>query len=146
MAVNLQGFIRATMDLDLMISLDEGNVRKFIEAVREGGYRPRAPVSLDDFGDPAKRREWIEGKNMRVFSVYNPCEEYEQVDVLLTPVIDFSAAYERRQMVRVGDLEFGIASIDDLISLKQATGRERDGMDIRALQRIKELKHGQGSE
>jgi hypothetical protein len=71
-AVNLYGYIRATMDLDMLLMLDDVNTGKFIKIAKKLGYQPRVPVAIDDFSDPVKRKEWIRKKNMKVFSVYNP--------------------------------------------------------------------------
>ena len=140
-AVNLYGFIRATMDLDVFMMLDDVNIGKFVKIVKELGYEPRVPVAMDDFADPAKRREWINKKNMVVFSVYNPDDNMEHVDILLEDKIDFHEAYKRREIIKSGGLTINLISLDDLIRLKEIAGRERDKIDIKALQKIKELRN-----
>lgn len=57
-AVNLLGVPRMTKDLDLMLDLEDDNLKRFVSAAKELGYRPRAPVSLDEFEDAAKRASW----------------------------------------------------------------------------------------
>jgi predicted nucleotidyltransferase len=140
-AVNLHGYIRATMDLDVFMMLDDVNTGKFIKIVKELGYKPKVPVTIDDFSDPAKRREWINKKNMVVFSVYNPDDDMEHVDILLEDKIDFHKAYKRREIIKSGGLTINLISLDDLIRLKEIAGRERDKIDIKALQKIKELRN-----
>lgn len=140
-AVNLYGYIRATMDLDMLMMLDEVNTGKFIKIAKELGYKPRVPVTIDDFSDPAKRKEWISKKNMVVFSVYNPDNNMEHVDILLEDKIDFHKAYKRREIIKSGELTINLVSIDDLIRLKEIAGRERDKIDIKALRKIKELRN-----
>lgn len=140
-AVNLYGYIRATMDLDILMMLDDVNTGKFIKIVKELGYKPKVPVAIDDFSDPAKRKEWISKKNMIVFSVYNPDNDMEHVDILLEDKIDFHKAYKRREIIKSGGLTINLVSIDDLIRLKEIAGRERDKIDIKALQKIKELRN-----
>ena len=140
-AVNLYGYIRATMDLDVLMMLDDVNTGKFIKIVKELGYKPKVPVTIDDFSDPAKRKEWISKKNMIVFSVYNPDNDMEHVDILLEDKIDFHKAYKRREIIKSGGLTINLISLDDLIRLKEIAGRERDKIDIKALQKIKEMRN-----
>ncbi len=139
-AVNLYGFIRATMDLDVLMLLDDVNTGKFIKIVKELGYHPGVPVAIDDLSDPVKRLEWISKKNMKVFSVYNPENSMEHVDILLEDNIGFRQAYSRREIIKTGNLTISLVNIDDLIRLKEIAGRERDKNDIRALRKIKEMR------
>ena len=141
-AVNLYGFSRVTGDLDIMLDLDDSNsVLGFIKAVKALGFKPRIPVRIDDFGDPAKRREWIEGKNMKVFSVYNPSNEIEHVDVMVENYIDFGPAYRAKEIVPAGGLNLPVVAINALIKLKKIAGRSRDQIDIAALKEIKVLRN-----
>jgi hypothetical protein len=142
-AVNLYGYIRATMDLDMLVMLDGTNTAKVIKIVKELGYEPKLPVALEDFSDPVKRKEWTSNKNMKVFSVYNPGNDLEHVDILLEDKIDFRQAYDRREIIKSGELTINLVNIDDLIRLKEIAGRERDKIDVKALQKIKELNHGE---
>lgn len=48
-AVNLYGIERATADIDIIVDLEEGNLKRFIAAMKELGFRPKVPVSLEDF-------------------------------------------------------------------------------------------------
>ena len=140
-AVNLYGYIRATMDLDILIMLDDTNTSKFIKIIKELGYKPRIPVLIDDFCDPTKRKKWVNEKNMKVFSVYNPSNEMEHVDILIKDNIDFRKAFNRREIVKSDAIKINLINIDDLIKLKEIAGRERDKIDIKALLKIKELKN-----
>ena len=40
-----------------------------IETLKALGYRPRAPVQIDEFADPVKREQWICEKGLAVFSL-----------------------------------------------------------------------------
>lgn len=140
LAVNLYGFARATGDMDIMISLENKNINKFLDAVKILGFKTRIPVNIEDFSSLEKRKMWMEEKNMQVFSVYNPKNMMEQLDIVLENDIDFETAYKRKETLTAGDIEIPVVSIDDLIKLKQIAGRERDELDIRALKKIKELR------
>ncbi len=136
MAVNLHGYDRATGDLDILVSLKTADVKRLVQAIKVIGFKPRLPVSLDDFADPEKRRVWIEEKNMLVFSVYNPELEFEHVDILIVDDINFSQAYRRREDVKTGDMVISLISIPDLIRMKKKAGRKTDMIDIEALEAI----------
>ena len=59
LAVVAHGYVRFTADIDLILDLDPANVRRALSALGRLGYRPRAPVSIDEFAEPAKRAEWV---------------------------------------------------------------------------------------
>ena len=140
-AVNLHGFSRATGDLDIMLSFDRENIVKCINAFKALEFRPRIPVKIEELGDPVKLEMWKREKNMKVFSVYNPLNVMEQLDIMIENYIDFELAFKNREMVIAKNIEIPIISIDDLITLKEKAGRERDKIDIKALKKIKELKN-----
>ena len=48
-AAVLHGVMRMTIDLDLIIDMSPDNIDKFFEALSELGYRPRVPVTAEDF-------------------------------------------------------------------------------------------------
>ncbi len=140
-AVNLHGFARATGDLDVAVSLTDKELNKFIAAVKALGLVPRVPVRLEDLADAKKREEWIHEKNMLVFSVYNPKDPMDQIDVMIQSVVDFENLFKDRVIMKEGEFEIPVASIENLIVLKQHAGRQRDKIDIQALREIQELKN-----
>lgn len=139
-AVNLHGFKRATGDLDILISLEDKNIKKFVDLMKSLNWRPRLPVDMNEFADSKQRQKWIKTKGMKVFSVYNPKLALEHIDVMMENYIDFVSAYRRRKVVSDGNLKISIISIQDLIKLKKIAGRERDQIDIHALEQIRRLK------
>ena len=100
---------------------------------------PRLPVPLREFAIQRKRREWVEEKNMLVFSVYNPKDPLEHIDVKIDNPNNLEGYLNRAKTVVAGDLQIPVVSLDDLICLKEEAGRERDLVDIRALKRLKEI-------
>jgi hypothetical protein len=140
-AVNIFGYSRATGDLDIMISFDKDNLDGFIALLLELGFKPRIPVKIEEIGDSEKIDKWKKEKHMKVFSVYNPANELENIDIMIENYIDFDTAYKRRERVTASNIEIPVISIDDLIELKKIAGRKRDEIDILALQKIKELKN-----
>src|SRR5689334_12389481 len=129
-AVVLHGFVRATADLDLLISLESKNVNAFLALMKERGYKPKAPVSLDDFKVAENRRWWKAEKGMIVFSLYHPQRNQELIDVFIEEPISFEDAYQRRVLVSLGGSNISIAHPQDLIKLKEKAGRKQDLQDI----------------
>lgn len=139
-AVNLHGFPRATGDLDILLSFEPRNVDVFLKVAKELGLKPRAPVPVDDLKDPAKRREWALNKGMHAFTLVNLENPMEQLDVVIDEVFDFDAAYARRETVRAGEVQIPLICVDDLIALKEKSGRDRDLVDLKVLKELKEIK------
>jgi predicted nucleotidyltransferase len=133
-AVVLHGFIRATADVDLIVALDAKNVEAFLSFMKQRGYRPKPPVPMDDFADPAKRKSWIEEKGMKVFSFFHPHKFEELIDVFVEEPKPFEELYSRRKVIHSGALGVSVIGMSDLMNLKRAAGREQDLQDIKALE------------
>ncbi len=138
-AVNLHGYSRLTGDLDIVLSLTDENLGCFIEVTRQLNLVPRLPVRIDDFAVGAIRDSWVQEKNMKVFSVYNPSDPLEHIDVKMDAAEAIERYIRHAEVMVAGDIEITVVNIDDLIKLKLQASRERDLVDVRALQRIKEL-------
>jgi len=141
-AVVLHGYARFTADLDLVVALDPPNVTAAMEALASLGYRPRAPVAALDFADPLKRREWIRDKGLTVFGLWSPEHPATEVDVFVEEPFAIDQALARATRARLGSNTFTVASIPDLIELKQRAGRPKDLDDIEKLREI--LAQGRG--
>jgi hypothetical protein len=135
-AVVLHGFPRFTADLDLVIALDEHNVRAAVTALQQLGYRPRAPVPAEQLADPQVRRTWIDDKAMVVFSMWSPQHPATEIDLFTEEPFPFDEAHARATRVELGPTTVTVASVGDLIALKRAVGRPKDLADIEALERI----------
>ena len=137
LAMNFHGVPRMTMDVDIVLALDPKNKDAFVDASRSLKLRPVAPVSLDDLFDPVKRRVWIDTKNMIVFALRPDDASGPTVDILMDPVIEMEAAFSRAQSRDVQGVRIAFAAIDDLIRLKEHTGRAQDQADVAHLRRIR---------
>lgn len=135
-ALVLHGVVRLTVDLDLMVYLDEKNLIKFINALEFLGYKPKVPVRALDLVDP-KNRE----RGMKVFSFYQPKKPFEIIDIFIDEPIDFNKAYNNRKMIRVKDINIPIVAIEDLKKLKSISAREQDIADIKALDELEGIKN-----
>ncbi len=140
MAVNLYGYLRLTIDLDLMVDLSDENLSKIINVMERLGYIPKVPVNPHEFISKEKRDEWIRNKGAIVFTFIDPKAPFKVIDIFLVNPIDFEEAYTNKKVMKIKGISINIASIDDLIKMKSACGRPRDIEDIDHLMRIKELR------
>ncbi|MDR7192925.1 hypothetical protein [Luteimonas terrae] len=136
LAVIMHGYLRATADLDLAIGLSPDNARRGMASLSGIGLRPRLPVTLDDFADPAKRAEWRETRNMLVFPLWDPANPLRSVDVFIDEPIAFEHLLQQAVTKDLDGLPVRVASIPHLIEMKQRAGRPRDLEDIGKLRQI----------
>ena len=142
-AVNLHGFLRFTKDLDMIIDLSAENATNAMSVLSGFGLKPRVPVALADFADPAKRQDWFENRNMLVFQVWHPDDPFCSVDVFIRNPIAFDDLWARSIRASLGSTDCRIASIEDLIAMKTEAGRPQDLRDIEELQRLARLQKEQ---
>lgn len=135
-ALVLQGAVRMTADLDLMVALNEKNLTVFVEAMNEMGFKPKAPVPSEAFISVHNRETWLHDKGMLMFSFYHPGEMVSLVDVFVHEPIPYDEMRERRDFKVVDDFSIPVASIPDLIRLKRISGRPQDIEDIKALEAL----------
>ena len=136
LALVLHGVVRLTADLDLVVALREDNIHKFSKMMTRLGYKPKAPVPPEQLGNAQKRKEWIEEKNMKVFSFFHQKEHFRLIDVFVTEPIPFQELNKEKKIVKVNNIHIPICSIKHLIELKEKTGRPQDLADIKALKKI----------
>lgn len=137
-AVVLHGHARLTVDLDLVVDLAVGPATEAVHALSELGFRPRLPVAADDFADPAIRAEWVERRHLQVFSMYDPANPVREVDLFATYPVPFAELLAGSTVTTLGSTPVRIASIEHLIAMKEAAGRDRDAADIEALRRLRD--------
>lgn len=138
LAVNLYGYNRLTGDLDIILDLRDENVKNFIKIVSSLGFVPRLPVSIQDFALAEKRKELVEEKQMKVFTVYNPKNPLELVDVKIDDPNQIDNYLKTSEIIKMPDFEISLISFENLIKMKKEAGRARDLNDVKALERIKE--------
>ena len=139
-AVNIYGYVRMTMDLDIMVDLSEDNLSRIIGVMEKLGFSPRVPVDPHDLIAEEKRVEWTEKKGAVVFTFIDLKKPFRQIDVFLINPMSFSEAYARRKIMAIGGITLSVACLDDLIAMKERAGRPRDLEDASHLKKIKVLK------
>ncbi len=136
LAMNLHGVPRMTMDIDIILLLDDRNLDAFVEAAKAMKLTPAIPVALEDILDADKRQQWTDEKNLIAFPLLSEDGHTPTLDVVLSHNLDMDTALKNATKKRLGDTTVPVASINDMIKLKQLAGRKQDLSDIEQLQRI----------
>ena len=139
LAMNLHGVPRTTMDVDIVLALDPANLKAFLGMAEALKLKPVAPLNIEGLVDPVQRQKWLKEKNMLVLALRPPDIKGPTVDVLIDPPLDIEAALTRALRREVNEVNISLISIEDLIRLKEQTGRAQDQSDIEHLRRL--LKH-----
>jgi predicted nucleotidyltransferase len=136
LAVALQGYQRVTMDVDVVLAMDGGNLERFIAAAREAGLRPTIPVPLQSLARPELIEQWHREKGMLAFSLRGPEAQATVLDVLVRPAVPHADLRRDALMVEIGTAQVPVASIPHLIAMKTGTGRGKDQVDIDELKKL----------
>ena len=138
-AINLHGVERATMDVDLVLAMDEANLQRFLRAAAELDLKPSLPVKIESLCNAAQLDEWVREKHMIAFCLRPPSKTAPSIDIIVQPKVSFETMYRNRIEKDISGVRFQLASIDDLIALKTDTGRNQDASDIIALNKVKQI-------
>jgi hypothetical protein len=114
-ATVLHGHARLTADVDLIVEFRIEPLTRLLDALSDLGFRPRPPVAIHEFADPARRAEWIRDKGMRVFSLWDPSNPLREVDLFVEHPMDFDELWQRSVEMDIGKTRVRIASIPDLV-------------------------------
>lgn len=139
-AVNLYGIPRMTYDIDLILDLEDKNLKRFLQLLKKWGFKPKVPVDIMDFAKREKREEWIGHKNMKAFNLVNPEWAISEIDIIINTPIGYNEASKRVNRITLHGISIPTISIDDLIRMKQTTGRQQDKADIRYLRKLSDEK------
>jgi hypothetical protein len=136
LAVVFHGYMRFTSDIDLIIDLEEENVKKAINVFKKMGYQPRVPVDFSDLANNKIRQQWIDEKGMTVFSIFNTENVETPIDIFVEIPFDFKTEFDLAitDEIALGVKAFFI-SYDQLINMKKLSDREIDRIDIENLEK-----------
>ena len=84
-ATNLHGVERATMDVDLVLAMDEGNLQRFVRAATELELKPSLPVKIDSLCNAAQLDAWIAENHMIAFSLRPASKTAPSIDIIVRP-------------------------------------------------------------
>jgi hypothetical protein len=137
LAVNAHGYQRTTVDVDLVIQLQQDNVLAGLRALEGLGYAPRIPVRAEQFADPALRESWRTEKGMLVFQLHSDLHRTTPVDVFVYEPFDFDAEYARALAEPVAPgVEARIIRLETLMEMKRVANRLKDLADLDALRKL----------
>lgn len=137
LAVIAHGYVRLTRDLDLTLDLSPENIRKALAAFTALSYRPGVPVSLEDFADPALRREWQIVRHMVVFPLVSDRHPDVSIDLFVREPFPFAEEYARAAHREIGPgLAVPVVSLATLRAMKETAGRSQDRLDLEKLDRL----------
>lgn len=131
----LHGSARNTFDLDICFATDDANLAALGDVLTALGARLKGVDDHVPFVPDAG--------TLRQVELLTLVTSLGELDVLARP--PGAPAYPdlRRNADRydLGGFSVSVASIDDLIAMKQAAGRAKDLLDIEELEAIKRLRH-----
>lgn len=135
-AVQLHGFVRTTLDLDLVLAMDDANLTLFIDVAKRFGLAPIIPVSIDALKNAKQIDQWHKEKGMLAFALREPQVSGSVIDVLVRPEVTFDALKVDASTVDLFDRSIKIASIEHLLFMKRIANRPKDRIDVEALEKI----------
>jgi hypothetical protein len=118
-AAVLYGVPRATFDLDILIKATPENARRLLDALLEAGMGAASLTNVDDI----LSNEITIFKDRVLIDVQTP-----------TPGLRFRDAWKHRKTMEYQGQSFYVASREDLLSSKRASGKDVDLEDVRLLE------------
>jgi len=123
-AFPMHGYARATLDIDIFIRPEPQNAAQLLEALRDFGYDV-SDITLEDLlTKKVLIRQYLVETDIHPF----------------VSGVTFDQVWKNRVSGTYGDEKVFYASLDDLITMKQAAGRPRDLEDLRILETLKRKK------
>ncbi|MDJ0766020.1 MAG: nucleotidyltransferase [Myxococcota bacterium] len=124
-AVAHYGFVRATMDFDLLVLPDENNAVKIMAALKDFGFG-NAPIEKTAF--------------LRLGSAITLGVQPNQIDLLTSmssrPTADIISNAETTS---IKDITLKVVSLEDLLFAKKESDRPKDRIDIEELERAQQM-------
>jgi len=124
-AFPVHGYARATLDVDIFIRPDRSNAERVLNALKESGYDV-TDVTIDDL--------LTKKVLFRQYAVEADIHPFVKG-------INFDRVWKNKIRAKFGDIFVYFASLDDLIKMKQASGRPKDLEDLKYLKEIKRMKY-----
>lgn len=136
-AINFYGIPRMTYDIDLILDLGDKNLKEFLWLLKKWGFKPKVPVDIMEFAKEEKRQDWIKNKNIKAFNLVNPKWAMSEIDIVINSPVNYEGASKNIKYFTLHGISIPIVSINDLIRMKEGTGRRQDEADIKYLKELK---------
>lgn len=134
----LHGVDRLTADIDLVIDLAPDQAAIAIDVLLGLGFRPHAQVDAREFANPVTRQRWREDSSMVVMSFWDPENRRPTVDLFTGYPMDFELLFRDAVVMPLASATIRVASLDHLVAMKRAAGRDKDLDDAARLCELKE--------
>ncbi len=128
-ALALHGIIRATMDVDLVLSLSLKDFELVEKAFLKINLKSRLPIRAQDV--IKMRKEYIERRNLIAWSFVDYQNPSRMVDILITEDV----ANLDIKKISVGGRKIPVASLQDLLAMKLKAARPQDLVDVENLRK-----------
>ena len=123
-AVALNGFVRTTEDIDILIEASAENVTRLLDELRNFGEGHARELSPADFSDSEGAIRIIEEFPLGVFTMMRGKRYADLVGSTKT--------------TRIDDVEVRYLNSEALIALKSDSQRDQDRIDVSALRAVKD--------
>lgn len=124
-AVSIQGYVRLTEDVDLLINGSPENVKRLLTRLADYGEGFANELSPEDFNDEEGAIRIVEETEQCQIDLFTRMSSRRYQDVI--------ADADRFQ---VGGYQIAVASKNSLIGWKSGSVREKDRFDAEALRRL----------
>jgi len=112
-----------TRDVDIFIEATRENAKKCIEALQSIGYHAILDLSVEELlKSKVLLREYILRVDIHPFIMG----------------VDFYEVWKNKMETEVKGFKVYVPSLDDLIKMKEITGRDKDKQDLKILKKIKD--------
>jgi Nucleotidyl transferase AbiEii toxin, Type IV TA system len=127
-AVAVQGYGRATKDLDITYATDAANLDALGKVLIAAKARPR--------GVPADVPFIPDGRTLRRTQILTLDTVDGGLDLLVDPsgAPSYAAMRSRADLIEFEDIFVRVAGFEDLLAMKRAAGRSQDLADVEALE------------
>ena len=137
LAVNAHGYVRLTVDVDLVVALEFENIVKALRALKAIDYHPTIPITPEQFANRDLRERWRRDKQMLVLKLWSDQHRRTGIDVFVEEPFPFDQEYRRAvHHTIVAGVAAPIVSYATLLEMKAAAGRPKDLLDIEALRKL----------
>ena len=130
-AVALHGAVRGTVDVDIAVVWNRKSLQATEQALLDIGLVSRLPISAEDVFE--FRDEYVKKRNLIAWNFYNPNNLTEQVDIIIT----YDLRGRKVKTIKTTGGTVRILNRENLIDMKQASGRPQDLEDVKALRKLK---------
>ena len=132
-AVALHGVIRGTVDVDVDVAIQWSlnNLQNAENAFKRIGLVSLIPITAEIVF--RFRDEYIQNRNLIAWNFYDPSNPLNQVDLVIN--YELKDAHDTKKIETfLGSIR--ILSLNELIKMKEASGRPQDLEDVKALKNL----------